>query len=54
MWWILFLIVVIVILIAYNKGRDKTPTRDRGNEDKALQILREKYAEGEITKEEFE
>ncbi|PTD94379.1 hypothetical protein C9439_02945 [archaeon SCG-AAA382B04] len=48
-WWILIPLLIIVMFLAFMGKEEKETTGDR-----ALKILREKYAEGEITKEEFE
>lgn len=47
LWWafVVALIVLLVRWIAFGRGRD---------DDRALSILRERYARGEIGKEEFE
>lgn len=54
LWGILFLVLLIVVVVVLVRtlipGRtDNEPTADR-----ALQILRERYARGEIDREEFE
>ncbi len=53
-WWIV-LIIIILAVIFYNKsvfiGGNKT---DRDKEDTALDILDKRYANGEITKDEYE
>tara|TARA_R110002050_G_scaffold122873_1_gene241426 strand:- start:319 stop:543 length:225 start_codon:yes stop_codon:yes gene_type:complete len=53
-WWIIGLIVLIaVIMIAIKSmNRDTGPTQSPGKS--ALDILKERYASGEIDKEEFE
>ncbi len=47
LWWVL-VIVAVVALVRWLFGGS------RGEEDRALSILRERYAKGEISKEEFE
>ncbi len=51
LWWIL-IIVLIVFLLKWigSRSRGDMP----GHEDSAMRILRERYARGEIGKEEFE
>ena len=48
-WWVL-IIAGIVFLVKWISGQ-KTQTN---NEDTALEILKKRYASGEISKEEFE
>jgi len=52
LFWIL-LIVVIVLLVA-GSGVGRGSQRDRGEEKTPLDILKERYARGEIDDEEFE
>lgn len=47
LFWIVFLIVLLVVVSKYAKGE----RRGRGS---AVEILRERFAKGEISKEEFE
>jgi putative membrane protein len=50
LFWVVLIVVVVVVVRALMPGRkDGKPTGDR-----ALQVLRERYARGEIDKEEFE
>ena len=51
-WWLL-IIVGIVALIRWGLGSNM-PSGRRTEEGRALEILRERYACGEIGKEEFE
>jgi putative membrane protein len=44
----------VVMLVRMVLGRDGRMTDGTKKEDSALRILRERYAKGEITKEEFE
>lgn len=51
LWWV-FLIIGIVVLF---KVLTKSSSRDlRNNGDRALKILKERYARGEIGKDEFQ
>jgi putative membrane protein len=52
--WVLAVIVVIAaILFTKNRGEKGRRKRETG-ESEALDILRKRYARGEISKEEFE
>ena len=54
---IVFWILVLVVLIFFIKWLVQSGAREKtigGNTDRALEILRERYAQGEIDKEEFE
>jgi putative membrane protein len=51
--WIILVIVIGVIIYFYVKSqntKDQTPTRDESH----LDILKQRYAKGDITKEEFD
>jgi putative membrane protein len=52
LWWVL-LVVGIVTLIRWTSARGPRGLR-RSEEDRAIEILRERYARGEIDKTEFE
>lgn len=45
-WWIFWIVIVVWFLIAISRKR-------KGNET-SLEILKRRYARGEITKEEYE
>lgn len=47
--WIFWLILIVLVLIGI-----KVIFQQRGDSDSALEILKKRYAKGEITKEEFE
>lgn len=51
--WVLILVGLIFLVkwLVQSSGRDNTT---KGNTDRALEILKERYAMGEIEKEEFE
>ncbi len=53
-WWIIGIIIIVAIILmmvkATNKNSNIYPTSDKS----ALDILKERYARGEIGKEEFE
>lgn len=52
LWWLL-LVLAIVALVRLGFGRS-LPSFRRSEEDRALAILRERFARGEIDKVEFE
>ena len=52
LWWVL-IILGIVVLVRWLVGAGQGG-RQSGGEDRALSILRERYARGEIDKSEFE
>ncbi|MFA5300363.1 MAG: SHOCT domain-containing protein [Lutibacter sp.] len=51
MWfiWIPIFIIIIFVIMKMNNNRRNTPS-----EDSSLDILKNRYAKGEITKEQFE
>ena len=51
MWfiWIPIFIIIIFVIMKMNNNRRNTPS-----EDSPLDILKKRYAKGEITKEQFE
>ncbi len=51
LWWVL-LVLVIVVLVRWLAGGGSRRYGD--SSDRAIDILRERYARGEISKEEFD
>jgi len=51
LWWAL-IVLGIVVLVKWLIGGSRAETTERG--DRAIDILKERYARGEINKEEFE
>ena len=50
-WWILIIAVILIaIKLMMKSGRKQSGSQD----ESALEILKRRYAKGEITKEEFE
>ena len=50
-WWILIIAVILIVIRVIMKSSMKQP----GNQDEsALEVLKRRYAKGEITKDEFE
>ena len=47
--WIILVFIIIAIIKAFKKGKGS-----RWMSDSAMELLRERYVKGEITKEEFE
>jgi putative membrane protein len=52
-WWILIIAVVVVLIRMLMKNSTGNPPAEKHNES-PLEILKWRYASGEITKEEFE
>jgi len=55
-WWIIGLIIVVVVVWAIVKGlnQNNQSAANQSTKKSALDILKERYARGEIDKEEFE
>jgi putative membrane protein len=53
LWWVL-IILGIIVLVKWLSGGSATSRADRAGEGRALEVLKERYARGEIGKEEFE
>ena len=51
--WILIIAVVVIIIWTNTKEKNKFIPFDQKDED-ALEILKKRYAKGEITKEKFD
>jgi putative membrane protein len=51
LWWA-FIVIGLIALIRWMRPTDSSDTNVK-KEDSALRILRERYAHGEISKEEF-
>lgn len=49
LWWILIILGIVVLVRWLSHDRGRHP-----REDRALEVLRERYARGEIDKAEFE
>lgn len=55
LWWIVGVILIVIIVWVVIKMTSKTNHSSRQQDNKsALDILKERYARGEIDKEEFE
>lgn len=54
-WWLIGIIIVVVIIWAVARSsRQSNNLNNPPNQKSALDILKERYAKGEIDKEEFE
>ena len=54
LWWVI-LVMVILLMVRWVFGIPRRGhLRHGGNEDNAVRILRERYARGEINKEQFD
>ena len=52
LWWGLVIVAIVLVVRWFSAGGGRGDKRP--GEDSALTILRERYARGEVTKEEFE
>ncbi len=53
--WVLIIVLLVVAIVALVRGAFGTGTpRERPQERSALDLLKERYARGEIEREEFE
>jgi putative membrane protein len=53
-WWIIGLIIVVVIVWMVVRGMNQNNSVSHSHGKSALDILKERYARGEIDKQEFE
>ncbi len=53
-WWIIGLIILIAVIWIIVKGMNKDTRTSRESTKTALDLLNERYAKGEIDKEEYE
>jgi putative membrane protein len=52
--WMIVLVVLVAVVIYWLVRGDKSKTKDQPQGETALDILKKRYARGEITKDEFE
>ena len=56
-WWVLVvavLLLVLVVRVSYRRSRRRYRIERRRGQNEPMSILRERYARGEITKEQFD
>ena len=52
--WVVFLGLIIWAIVAAVRSRDESKRSDSSKADSALEMLKKRYARGEISKEEYE
>jgi putative membrane protein len=52
--WMIVLAVLVAVVIYWLVRGEKSKTKDRSSGETALDILKKRYAKGEIAKDEFE
>lgn len=52
--WGGLIVLVVLVLRAFSSSRSSQPTNQMGTGETALDILKKRYARGDISKEEFE
>ena len=53
-WWIIGIIIVIAVVWVVIKSMNQKTVSSQSTEKSALDVLKERYAKGEIDKQEFE
>lgn len=54
MWMLLLILVIVGALMFLRPAIDRTARSDRPHDERAIEIVRQRYARGEISREEFE
>lgn len=54
--WMLFILVLVLVTVTilFSQGRGTRPEKDVARGDAALELLRRRYAAGELSEEEFQ
>ena len=52
--WILIIVAVIILVIVVSKSKNSGRNQNVSSRETPLEILKKRYAKGELTKEEFE
>jgi putative membrane protein len=54
LFWVAIFFLIVMVFKSIGKHQDGTDAEESQDSDTALQILRERYAKGEITKRQFQ
>jgi putative membrane protein len=54
LFWVAIFFLIVMLFRSFGKHKNEEETEETKDEDTAFQILRERYAKGEITKRQFQ